>query len=362
MLHIIWLILKIAGILLLALAVILILLLLIVMFAPFHYKGAFKREKNGEEMLMEAAGEVTWLFHLLHARVSYSNERRLNAHLRILWFHILDKPETDQKEEEKESFFDEDVFSLEEEEDRNTLQNSQTKDAAGRKQELGENGTGQSKGKAPNPEDGKGPVGTGGRAGYAVEAPVRSTDPDDVLTSKDPNEKAGRKAEKKVQTVSGKKKISIAERIKKACLKLYERLCVWWKRVRDQYRRLTKKKDRLFRFLQAPHTKASWRLIRRALRSLFKHIRPRKLQGYIHIGRDDPEEMGKILGIAALFYPLYGKELEVIPEFDREILEGHIRFKGHIQMYIFIVWAVRIFFDKQIRKTLRHFKKLKEDF
>ena len=80
---------------------------------------------------------------------------------------------------------------------------------------MGENGTGQSKGKAPNPEDGKGPVGTGGRAGYAVEAPVRSTDPDDVLTSKDPDEKAGRKAEKKVQTVSGKKKISIAERIKK---------------------------------------------------------------------------------------------------------------------------------------------------
>ena len=76
---------------------------------------------------------------------------------------------------------------------------------------------------------------------------------------------------------------------------------------------------------------------------------------------NDPEEMGKILSVAALFYPIYGKTLKVTPEFDRKILEGRMWFKGHFQLYLFAFWALRIFFDKQIRKTIRHFKYLKED-
>ncbi len=333
MLHILWLILKIAGIVLLALLAVLLLAFLMLMFVPFCYKGSFRRQKRSgadEDMETEIRADLTWLFFLFHAWASLADKKRFRVHVRVFGFHLLDIPERTEPEDGPDIWSDDRAFSPEE------------TDIPISKPEAFRALTRERQEPAPQTE-GTPPV---HRFRYEDHLPERETEAE-TKTSGDQKRRPRRG--------------TLSDRLIAWAKRVYGRLREWWKRTRSQYRVLVKNKGRILGFWRAPHTMAARRLIRRAVRSIFRHIRPGRLKGFLHIGRDDPEEMGKILSVAALFYPIYGKTLKVTPEFDRKILEGRMWFKGHFQLYLFAFWALRIFFDKQIRKTIRHFKYLKED-
>ena len=82
MLHILFLILKIAGFLLLAILGLIILLLMSVLLVPVRYRGQGSFYEKPEGVF-----RITWLLHLLSVRVSYYGEPEIQ--IRILGFRAF---------------------------------------------------------------------------------------------------------------------------------------------------------------------------------------------------------------------------------------------------------------------------------
>ena len=47
---------------------------------------------------------------------------------------------------------------------------------------------------------------------------------------------------------------------------------------------------------------------------VLRHIFPRKLSGQVTFGVEDPYLMGQILSVAAFLYPVYGKKIDLTPD------------------------------------------------
>ena len=82
MIHILFLILKIIGWILLFLLVILLLLILTILFYPVRYRFSAKGENTLDTLV--AYGKVSWLFHLISGSASYEHGE-LKWKLRLAW-------------------------------------------------------------------------------------------------------------------------------------------------------------------------------------------------------------------------------------------------------------------------------------
>ena len=94
MIHILFLILKIIGCILLFLLVILLLLILTILFYPVKYRFSAKGENTLDTLV--AYGKVSWLFHLISGSASYEHGE-LKWKLRLAW-KKFDSSEKEQKE------------------------------------------------------------------------------------------------------------------------------------------------------------------------------------------------------------------------------------------------------------------------
>lgn len=97
MLHVLFLILKIIGIILAVLLGLILLLLLLVLFVPVRYR-AYGIKKGGE---CRAEAKLSWLLHLISIPISYQNGE-LSARLRILGFPVLNLLEEEKEDGEEE--------------------------------------------------------------------------------------------------------------------------------------------------------------------------------------------------------------------------------------------------------------------
>ena len=96
------------------------------------------------------------------------------------------------------------------------------------------------------------------------------------------------------------------------------------------------------------------------LKQLLWHIRPRKLDIRLKLGLGDPASTGEALGMICAFYPLYTTHLDLEPDFDNKVIESDLDLKGHIQLIFVLIAAVRVYFNKDIRRLYRQIQKLKE--
>ena len=94
MIHILFLILKIIGWILLFLLAILLLLILTILFYPVKYRLSAKGENTLDTLV--AYGKVSWLFHLISGSASYEHGE-LKWKLRLAW-KKFDSSEEEQKE------------------------------------------------------------------------------------------------------------------------------------------------------------------------------------------------------------------------------------------------------------------------
>lgn len=96
------------------------------------------------------------------------------------------------------------------------------------------------------------------------------------------------------------------------------------------------------------------------VKKLLWHIRPRKLDIRLRLGLDDPALTGEITGIICSFYPVYTSHLHLEPDFDKKVIDGDAHLKGHIQLIFVLIAAIRIYFDRDVRRLYRQIQKLRE--
>ena len=66
------------------------------------------------------------------------------------------------------------------------------------------------------------------------------------------------------------------------------------------------------------------------VKKMICHILPRKLEGRVEFGVEDPYVMGQILTVLGIFYPVYQDKFTVIPDFENPGFAGDVSLKGRI--------------------------------
>ena len=145
-----------------------------------------------------------------------------------------------------------------------------------------------------------------------------------------------------------KKKTSLIQKIKYT----YQTMC-------DKVKVLLDKKEKLTEFLSEPIHKAAWIRLKREAFRILRFLRPKKLTGSVQFGLEDPYNTGRALAVLSMLYPLYGEHIDIYPNFEQQVLEGHLLIKGRIRGIYAVIVLWNLFFDKQIRTTYEHIKTFK---
>lgn len=124
------------------------------------------------------------------------------------------------------------------------------------------------------------------------------------------------------------------------------------RRIREGIRRLAARRDQLMAFLRDEANRRTFQLVKRQAFRILRHIRPSRLEGRLRFGFDDPYHTGQALQAAALLMPLYRDRVQIIPVFEEEVLEGELKMRGRIRLAVLLATGVRLWRDKNFRKLV----------
>ncbi len=298
MIHILLVILKIIGFILLGLLGILILLSGCVLFAPIRYKGEFSYQQAPKATL-----KIRWLFLLLFGTVKYDNNTRIM--LRILGIPFYD--------------------------------------SARRNRKVADDDKGQEKTKGKKREKTQ-------KEKKAVK--TKSAIKDDTAENvvKDDIAEKTEKEEKSKRTKS-KEKISIRDFLKNI---LYT--------IKGIYDKLKQGKENISYYIEvwkSDEMSSARTLIWSQLLYLLKVLKPEKMKGCLEFGFEDPSLTGYGMAVYGVFFSLWGNTIDVIPDFENACFQANVRIKGKIRTIYLIKVLLKLYFSQDVRKTISCIKKEK---
>ena len=308
MLEIVLLILKIAGIILVSVLGILIVGLCCVLFVPVRYLGDFSvaDAEGGAKKEISAMFRVTWLLRLIRVYVSY--EESFRVRVKLLFFTLMDT----------------------------------AKEKKGRKKKKTEK-----KNKNEKPEEVKSDEAAVVKAENSKE-PIASDE--DNKSGKEPDASDKNNKSCKAENASEQESKGIKKRISNI-LQTIRNFC-------DKLKRIKEKTEEIKALWISDHMAGSRDLLWKQLMYLLKHTKPRKLEGYLRFGFEDPSTTGYVMAVYGILYSIWSPKLSIEPDFEKQILDCHIKIKGKIRACHFLKAGVRILISKDVRHVIKDIKKL----
>lgn len=151
----------------------------------------------------------------------------------------------------------------------------------------------------------------------------------------------------------------IFQKIKEILLKIWRfpgRVLERIRKSRLTFRQFCDKIKKWYRFLQMDDTKQALLFLKGKGFLVLRHMLPVKIQGNLHFGFEDPSITGQVLAVAGMVYPLYGKTFRLIPDFEQQVLEGEVNLKGRVFGGYLLLQAWQIYRCKEIRRTYQRFQ------
>ncbi len=295
MLHIIGVILKILGIILLVSVGMILFLLVSILLVPIEYGGCGEKT----ESKMEGKLVVSWFLHLLHIQMVYKEEKATTE------VYVLGIP----------------VLAL-----KNRIQSR-------RKRKKRQEKPAKESHKSVEREK--------------IEIPTRQSPTVQEEKMEKLNKTPLRDNESKTERQEKKTKKEKKEKKKRA----------GWKKIRLTIQSFCDNMKKWHQLIQEEDTKIAIRELIRQFKIVIRHILPVKIKGKIVFGFEDPATTGYLAGMAGIFYPIYQKHFQLIPVFHEKILEGNIKFRGRICLGYVLLHGWKIYRKEEIRKTydkIRH--------
>lgn len=305
MLHVLFILLKILGILLLLLVGVLLLVLL----APLRY--SFKLEKE-EQVSPEFSVRVTWLCWLFYFKASYI-EKVFDYRIRILGHQIAGNQKEFLKKQKKKA---------------EKAQEKRRKEKENRKKES------QKKEK-------KLPVTISEEKVSVTEKPE-----EDLLKEQ---ESEGSYSGESVTDAASHKELPTEKQVKEKTDNSSKRKGSFFKKGKARIKSLKDAKSNLDQFPWREWLELGKDIVIR----FFKHVLPQKLRGTITFGCSDPADTGYVTGIAAVFYPKYGESFSLYPDFERKVFTAQCEGKGRIRLGYILVLVVSILREKSVRTMIK---------
>lgn len=323
MIHILFMILKALGILLLVLLFLVLLIVCTVLFLPFCYRAQVLKEEEGFACV-KASGRVSWLFGAVALTASYEEQK---PEAQILLFGA--SLETWKRRLKKIRRGEASVPRTEENETENALEAEKTAEQ-----------------KAPDQKEKQQKVTA------QKEQPEQEQEPDA------PKKSILERFFGRIEYLP-EKLLNLASRLLQTAFRLLElpfRLLEKLEQKIQAGRRLKRKWESVKKFFCSKMFREALLHAKKEVLYFLKKAAPKKVTGTVRFGFNDPALTGETLGILGMIYGKLPKDLSIQPDFEQEILQGDVRMKGSFQAVTAAGIALRLFRDQNLRKTIRHFK------
>ena len=325
MIHILFMILKALGILLLVLLFLVLLIVCTVLFLPFCYRAQVLKEEEGFACV-KASGRVSWLFGAVALTASYEEQK---PEAQILLFGA--SLETWKRRLKKIRRGEASVPRTEENETENAPEAEKTAEQ-----------------KAPDQTEKQQKVTA------QKEQPEQEQEQEPDAPKKSILERFFGRIE-----YLPEKLLNLVSRLLQTAFRLLElpfRLLEKLEQKIQAGRRLKRKWESVKKFFRSKMFREALLHAKKEVLYFLKKAAPKKVTGTVRFGFDDPALTGETLGILGMIYGKLPKDLSVQPDFEQEILRGDVRMKGSFQAVTAAGIALRLFRDQNLRKTIRHFK------
>lgn len=374
-------ILKVIGILLLAVFLLLILAVLSLLFVPVRYEAAGKKKKGA----LAARVKVSWLLRLISVQAVYL-EGKIQVKIKLFGVTLKKlglggegptaghsrRKRREPPPFEEDSGEGEDDPSGQEPETAGSPGSSSGMLALPEKREH-ESGREQNQppGKERSPMAGETPDG-----GQESGPHGRELVSDEMTGSQDgaaSDKQAGmRRGLDRISRLGGRG-AGILRRIAAAAGKLLEfilylpqRILGWIERLGELLSsgenfvescsgKIEELRERAAPFLE-PEAKALYQRLLGHGKYLLRHYGPRKIQGWIRLGAGRPDVTAQLSGIIYYLLPVTAQDFEVRPEFSETVLEGDVLIKGRVRSCHVVKIAFLLWRDKEFRKMLGKIK------
>lgn len=323
MIHILFMILKALGILILVLLLLVLLIVCTVLFLPFCYRAQVLKEEEGFACV-KASGRVSWLFGAVALTASYEEQK---PEAQILLFGA--SMETWKRRLKKIRRGEASVPRTEENETENALEAEKTAEQ-----------------KAPDQKEKQQKVTA------QKEQPEQEQEPDA------PKKSILERFFGRIEYLP-EKLLNLASRLLQTAFRLLElpfRLLEKLEQKIQAGRRLKRKWESVKKFFRSKMFREALLHAKKEVLYFLKKAAPKKVTGTVRFGFNDPALTGETLGILGMIYGKLPKDLSIQPDFEQEILQGDVRMKGSFQAVTAAGIALRLFRDQNLRKTIRHFK------
>lgn len=362
MLHIILLILKIIGWILLAILGLLVLLICIVFFVPLRYRA----EGRCRGTLDSLYGKIrfSWFMHFVSGSAVYDGGKLMWT-VRIAWKKLHGGVEEDWEKAHEPAR----PGKHTEEEDLKALEELMDNGAQQRPEEQKDENIVEEKppdAKRSDQEQKEGHL----QEKYREEDPAEENNLEKLLREEmRDSEKENEKYSDNEHFPSGDEKTeaekeSIASKVEKKyeksvkwLQKIYHKIKYTFKKICDTIRSLLEKKDTLLEFIEDEIHRSAFFTALKELRRLLRFLKPKRLEADIHFGFEDPSITGKVLGLISMIYPFLGKHTNIQPDFEHRVLEGDIAISGKLRVLYVVVVGWNLIWNKNVRTTFRHIRK-----
>ena len=336
MLSIILSILKVIGIVLLVILLVALLLILLVLFVPIRYRAdAVTEEKvldSGDADFTKgvlASFSFGWLFRILNGGISYPD--RPYFRVRLFCFELFNT-KSDEKEEElatehnKESEVEEAATGKDKESEAEEALETSSSEEKADTDPASENPLEEDSDKTDNCEN-----------------------EDNVQTFDDDFEEESGNIPGFFEFLS-----HIIEKI----LSFIEIQQNVFNKLKCTISRVYVKINMIKNTLESEIFYRAFEKAKKHLRIILKTILPKKINADIHYGTGDPALTAEIMAGLGVLQGLGIKGIKLTPDFDRTVIAGNIHVKGRITIFRIVLSLLICYFNKDIRKIIKRFKKI----
>lgn len=334
-------VLKIIGIIILAVLGLVLFLLLLILFAPIHYYV----EARMDETLLPAT-ETTfkknayfkagfhYLLHLVRGSFCYPDQKEFVV--KVLFFRVyppknkkIDATEASDLPNEIEEGFDNAEDSLESEKQKSEDIDKDSVDA-----------------EEENSSD------------VSDETLSEASDNDKDIESDSEDDEITESEEDLDEDDNKKSFIQVLKDIFGTIVKIIHAPQNVFRKIKCTISSIYARIDMIRKTLTNDIFKRAFEVTKKQFLRVLKMIMPKKCRINILVGMDDPTVTADILGAYGFLYPLLVNKIYLRPDFDRSVIQGDAHIKGRIRVFT-IVWAAAVlYFNKDVKKTIRRFRRI----
>lgn len=348
------------------LLLLILILLAIILTVPIRYQaeGEFLEKKPG------VRGKITWFFYLIYMRFCYEEEFRIQV--RVLGFKVFDSTKGEKKPKKAKSKkknnktaqdgIQETVTDNSGKEISVTtnVENAESEvqktnvESAGSKTMKAD--TEDEENKVLEVRDKNVKMTTGEDELAAWEKEMEAEAEEEAEHAKQVVEKNAESSQNGTEHLdensSEKEKKSFSEKIDDIKSKIQNLI----QKIKDIIAKIRDGKLKAEHYLELwnrNETQITFSRAKKKLTKMIKAILPRKWEVRGNIGLTDPCTTGQLMGVLGAMYPILGNRVQIVPDFEKEVLNIEGNLKGHIRLGNLLYQLISLVLNRHCFKFIK---------